>query len=163
MKHFLWTKGKSSLFFFSQSELDNKWLDVNGWLGSCTRQASSKYCFHSYKMITDQAALLAVIGMNRRVTWQIQSFLIADNILNKAWLVLLKHTKCCSENSIFSKVSTCIAKTKKCWDDEEEDGNDFPCVQNKINSCSGTDQQYKGDEIELLMCPKHAWRGLNSF
>lgn len=30
--------------------------------------APDKYCFHSYKMITDQAALLEVIGMNSRVT-----------------------------------------------------------------------------------------------
>lgn len=37
-------------------------------LRSCTRQASYKYCFHSYEMITDQAALLEVIGMNSRVT-----------------------------------------------------------------------------------------------
>lgn len=49
-----------------------------------------------------------------------------------------------------------------CWDDNED--NDFAYVQGKINSCSGPNQQNRGDELELLMCAKRAWGGrLNSF
>ena len=48
-------------------------------------------------------------------------------------------------------------------DDDEEDGNGFASIQNRINSCSGTEQQNKKDEIQVWMCPKHARKGLNSF
>lgn len=51
------------------------------WLSEVMHQTGF---FHSHKMITAQAALLAVMGMNTRFTWKNQSFLIADNTLNKA-------------------------------------------------------------------------------
>lgn len=66
-------------------------LITNGWLrlwmadwGHAPDRLLPHTVF-SYKIITDQAALLEVIGIHRRVTWQNQIFLIADNTLNKAW------------------------------------------------------------------------------
>lgn len=81
---------KSDLFE-PKWELVDKWLNVNGWLGSCTRHASSEYCFHNYKW-----ALLEVIHMSIRVTWKQSFLIIADDVLNKVWLVLFKYAKRCS-------------------------------------------------------------------
>lgn len=75
-----------------------------------------------------------------------------------------QRVNCIIEILIFPKVSTCIAKTKKCWDDDDdENGNEFAVSRIKLTAALVQINKIKGDETELLMCPNHAWRRLNSF